>query len=159
VFWKDAGSDEVFHTYSTFGRGVEVMMGAYRMLDLVPRRDERDTFYKMEWVRHHDRYGPRRGLRAAPRLRRRRRPPEARAAPSGDAAVDAGWSWLAVGGRGRRARAQPGQRLAACRLLAREPGGPRERLAGAAADGARPRRSVGLVAGTARSAWRCDARR
>jgi predicted dithiol-disulfide oxidoreductase (DUF899 family) len=59
VFWKDAESGEVFHTYSTFGRGVEVMMGAYRMLDLVPKgRDERDTFYKMEWVRHHDRYAP-----------------------------------------------------------------------------------------------------
>jgi predicted dithiol-disulfide oxidoreductase (DUF899 family) len=35
------------------------MMGAYRMLDLVPKgRDERDTYYKMEWVRHHDRYAP-----------------------------------------------------------------------------------------------------
>jgi hypothetical protein len=35
------------------------MMGTYRMLDLTPKgRDERDTFYKMEWVRHHDRYEP-----------------------------------------------------------------------------------------------------
>lgn len=48
---------EVFHTYSTYGRGVELMMGTYRMLDLVPKgRDERDVEYKMEWVRHHDRY-------------------------------------------------------------------------------------------------------
>ena len=53
----DAG--EVFHTYSTFGRGVEVMMGTYRMLDLVPEgRGERDVPHKMEWVRHHDRYEP-----------------------------------------------------------------------------------------------------
>jgi len=38
---------------------VEVMMGTYRLLDLTPKgRDERDTFYKMEWVRHHDRYEP-----------------------------------------------------------------------------------------------------
>ncbi|HEX4050161.1 MAG TPA: DUF899 domain-containing protein [Steroidobacteraceae bacterium] len=59
VFYKDdAGA--VFHTYSTYGRGVEVMMGAYRMLDLTPKgRGERDdTVYKMEWVRHHDRYQP-----------------------------------------------------------------------------------------------------
>jgi predicted dithiol-disulfide oxidoreductase (DUF899 family) len=58
VFCKnDAG--EVFHTYSSYGRGVEVMMGAYRMMDLTPRgRDERDVPYKMEWVRHHDRYEP-----------------------------------------------------------------------------------------------------
>ncbi|HEX2542905.1 MAG TPA: DUF899 domain-containing protein [Caldimonas sp.] len=52
---NDAG--EIFHTYSTFERGVEAMMGTYRMLDLVPRgRDEHDGFYKMDWVRHHDRY-------------------------------------------------------------------------------------------------------
>jgi predicted dithiol-disulfide oxidoreductase (DUF899 family) len=56
VFYKgDAG--DVFHTYSTYGRGVEVMMGAYNMLDLTPKgRDERDVPHKMEWVRHHDRY-------------------------------------------------------------------------------------------------------
>ena len=46
-------------TYSTFGRVVEVMMGTYNMLDLVPKgRDERDVPNKMEWVRHHDRYEP-----------------------------------------------------------------------------------------------------
>lgn len=56
VFYKDAAG-QVFHTYSTYGRGVEVMMGTYRMLDLVPKgRDERDVEHKMEWVRHHDRY-------------------------------------------------------------------------------------------------------
>jgi predicted dithiol-disulfide oxidoreductase (DUF899 family) len=56
AFWKDdAGT--VFHTYSTYGRGVEVMMGTYNMLDLMPKgRDERDVEYKMEWLRHHDRY-------------------------------------------------------------------------------------------------------
>ena len=58
VFCKDE-SGEVFHTYSTFGRGVEVMMGTYRMLDLTPLgRNERDVPNKMEWVRHHDRYAP-----------------------------------------------------------------------------------------------------
>jgi predicted dithiol-disulfide oxidoreductase (DUF899 family) len=56
VFFKD-DANEVFHTYSTYGRGVEVMMGTYNMLDLTPMgRDERDVEYKMEWVRHHDRY-------------------------------------------------------------------------------------------------------
>lgn len=58
VFYRDqAGA--VFHTYSTYGRGVEAMMGTYLLLDLVPKgRDERDVPYKMEWVRHHDRYAP-----------------------------------------------------------------------------------------------------
>ena len=47
----------VFHTYSTFGRGVEVMIGTYPMLDLMPHgRGEREVPNKMEWVRHHDRY-------------------------------------------------------------------------------------------------------
>lgn len=56
VFFKD-DADQVFHTYSTYGRGVEVMMGTYNMLDLMPKgRDERNVEYKMEWVRHHDRY-------------------------------------------------------------------------------------------------------
>lgn len=57
VFYRDEAGD-VFHTYSTYGRGVEVMMGTYKLLDLTPKgRDERDdTVYKMEWVRHHDRY-------------------------------------------------------------------------------------------------------
>jgi predicted dithiol-disulfide oxidoreductase (DUF899 family) len=66
VFWKDDGGD-VFHTYSTYGRGVEVMMGTYRLLDLTPKgRDERDTFYKMEWVRHHDRYEPELSAKTTP---------------------------------------------------------------------------------------------
>ena len=58
VFCKD-DAGEVFHTYSTYGRGVEVMMGAYHLMDLAPKgRDEDDGPYKMNWVRHHDRYAP-----------------------------------------------------------------------------------------------------
>jgi predicted dithiol-disulfide oxidoreductase (DUF899 family) len=58
IFFKsDAG--EIFHTYSTFGRGVEVMMGAYNLIDLTPKgRDEQDLPQTMAWVRHHDRYEP-----------------------------------------------------------------------------------------------------
>ncbi|WP_034298474.1 thioredoxin family protein [Herbaspirillum sp. RV1423] len=58
VFYKNEAGD-VFHTYSTYGRGVEVMMGAYQLMDLTPLgRGERDVPHKMEWVRHHDRYEP-----------------------------------------------------------------------------------------------------
>jgi predicted dithiol-disulfide oxidoreductase (DUF899 family) len=46
---------EVFHTYSTYGRGVEVMMHTYRLLDLTAKgRDENG--HGMGWVRYHDRY-------------------------------------------------------------------------------------------------------
>lgn len=58
AFCKDAAGT-VFHTYSTYGRGVEAMMGTYRMLDLMPKgRDEQGLAHRMAWVRHHDRYEP-----------------------------------------------------------------------------------------------------
>ena len=53
AFFKDE-SGNVFHTYSTFGRGVEVMMGTYAMLDLMPKGRNEDE--GMDWVRRHDRY-------------------------------------------------------------------------------------------------------
>ena len=58
VFARDA-SGTVYHTYSTYGRGVEIVMGTYPLLDLVPKgRDEANMEYGMEWLRHHDRYEP-----------------------------------------------------------------------------------------------------
>jgi len=58
VFRRDEDGT-VFHTYSTYGRGVEVMMGTYALLDLTPKgRDEQGLAHTMEWVRHHDRYEP-----------------------------------------------------------------------------------------------------
>jgi len=56
VFAKDAAG-EVFHTFSSFGRGVDILMGTYHFLDLVPKgRDEDGLAHSMAWVRHHDRY-------------------------------------------------------------------------------------------------------
>ena len=66
VFYKDDAGN-VFHTYSTYGRGVEVMMGTYNLLDLTPKgRDEDNLSHTMEWVRHHDRYEPAPRAKAAP---------------------------------------------------------------------------------------------
>jgi predicted dithiol-disulfide oxidoreductase (DUF899 family) len=57
VFVRDAAGD-VFHTYSTYARGLDMLIGAYNILDLVPSgRDEDALPYTMAWVRHHDRYG------------------------------------------------------------------------------------------------------
>jgi predicted dithiol-disulfide oxidoreductase (DUF899 family) len=56
VFYKD-DAGEVFHTYSTYGRGLDILIGAYNFLDLAPKgRDEDGLSYGMAWVRHHDRY-------------------------------------------------------------------------------------------------------
>lgn len=58
VFYKDKDRGEVFHTYSTFGRGLDALITTYVLLDLVPKgRDEDQLPFGMHWVRHHDRYG------------------------------------------------------------------------------------------------------
>ena len=55
-FYKDASGD-VFHTYSSFGRGLENFLGIYNFLDIVTKgRDEDSLPYPMAWVRHKDRY-------------------------------------------------------------------------------------------------------
>jgi predicted dithiol-disulfide oxidoreductase (DUF899 family) len=54
--FRKVGND-IFHTYSTYGRGVEVGIHTYNFLDLVPKgRDEDGLSFTMAWVRHHDRY-------------------------------------------------------------------------------------------------------
>ncbi|MBB5057038.1 putative dithiol-disulfide oxidoreductase (DUF899 family) [Granulicella aggregans] len=56
VFAKDAAG-EVFHTYSAYARGLDILNGTYNLLDLVPKgRDEDRLAFTMSWVRHHDRY-------------------------------------------------------------------------------------------------------
>jgi predicted dithiol-disulfide oxidoreductase (DUF899 family) len=56
VFAKDAAG-EVFHTYSSYARGLDILVGTYNLLDLVPKgRDEDGLAFSMSWVRHHDRY-------------------------------------------------------------------------------------------------------
>jgi predicted dithiol-disulfide oxidoreductase (DUF899 family) len=57
VFYKDPKTGEIYHTYSTYGRGLDAMVGTYVLLDLVPKgRDEDQLPFDMQWVRHHDRY-------------------------------------------------------------------------------------------------------
>jgi predicted dithiol-disulfide oxidoreductase (DUF899 family) len=57
VFFKDSNG-AIFHTYSTYGRGGDILLGTYNFLDLTPKgRDEDSLAFTMAWVRHHDRYG------------------------------------------------------------------------------------------------------
>jgi predicted dithiol-disulfide oxidoreductase (DUF899 family) len=56
VFVKNAAG-EIFHTYSSYARGLDILVGTYNFLDLVPKgRDEDGLAFSMAWVRHHDRY-------------------------------------------------------------------------------------------------------
>lgn len=56
VFVKDE-SGEVFHTYSSYARGLDLLINTYNYMDLTPKgRDEDDLPYTMAWVRRHDQY-------------------------------------------------------------------------------------------------------
>jgi len=56
VFYRE-DSGTIYHTYSTYARGLDGFLNVYNFLDLVPKgRDETDA-PGMGWVRHHDRYG------------------------------------------------------------------------------------------------------
>ena len=56
VFAKDKAG-QVFHTYSAYARGPELLLGAFNWLDLTPKgRNEAGT---MSWVRLHDEYDKR----------------------------------------------------------------------------------------------------
>jgi predicted dithiol-disulfide oxidoreductase (DUF899 family) len=56
VFYRDARG-AVFHTYSCYARGLDMMNTAYHHLDLVPKgRDEAELPWPMAWVRYRDQY-------------------------------------------------------------------------------------------------------
>ena len=56
VFAKD-DTGTVFHTYSCYTRGIDMVNGAYQFLDLVPKgRDEDALKFTMSWVRRNDQY-------------------------------------------------------------------------------------------------------
>jgi predicted dithiol-disulfide oxidoreductase (DUF899 family) len=60
VFYKDTDG-AVYHTYSCYSRGLDMLNGAYHLLDLVPKgRDEAGLSYGMEWLQRHDEYDDRR---------------------------------------------------------------------------------------------------
>jgi predicted dithiol-disulfide oxidoreductase (DUF899 family) len=56
VFYRDTKGD-IFHTYSAYARGLDILIGAYNFLDLTPKgRDEDALPWTMAWVRRHDEY-------------------------------------------------------------------------------------------------------
>ena len=56
VFYRDE-TGTIFHTYSTYARGIDMLNTTYQWLDVVPKgRDEDHLEGPQAWVRHHDRY-------------------------------------------------------------------------------------------------------
>jgi predicted dithiol-disulfide oxidoreductase (DUF899 family) len=58
VFYKDEDG-QIFHTFSSFGRGGESFLGSYGFLDMMPKgRNETGPYHSLaDWVRPHDMYG------------------------------------------------------------------------------------------------------
>ncbi|MEM7429772.1 MAG: thioredoxin family protein [Pseudomonadota bacterium] len=57
VFAKD-DDGTVYHTYSCYARGLDMLNVVYQYLDLLPKgRDEQDLPHPMAWVRRHNEYG------------------------------------------------------------------------------------------------------
>lgn len=56
VFARDEDG-QLYHTYSTYSRGLDALNSAYQLLDLTPKgRDEQDLPWTAAWVRRHDSY-------------------------------------------------------------------------------------------------------
>lgn len=56
VFYQNEAG-EIFHTYSCYARGLDLLIGAYNFIDLLPKgRDEDDLDFTMAWLRRHDQY-------------------------------------------------------------------------------------------------------
>ncbi len=55
VFVKDENGN-VYHTYSTYARGLDIFLTAYNLLDCVPKGRDEENLPGMAWLRHHDRY-------------------------------------------------------------------------------------------------------
>ena len=55
VFYRDP-SGAVFHTYSSYARGIDMLNTAYNYLDLVPKGRDEDPDDTQRWVAYHDRY-------------------------------------------------------------------------------------------------------
>jgi predicted dithiol-disulfide oxidoreductase (DUF899 family) len=55
VFYKDK-EGQIFHTYSTYARGLDILVGTYNFLDFAPKGRDENPESTMDWVRRHDEY-------------------------------------------------------------------------------------------------------
>jgi predicted dithiol-disulfide oxidoreductase (DUF899 family) len=53
TFYRDR-SDAVFHTYSTYARGIDLLNGTYNFLDLTAKGRDENPDRAQDWVRYHD---------------------------------------------------------------------------------------------------------
>ena len=56
AFYKDSRGD-IFHTYSSYARGIDLMNTTYNFLDLTAKGRDENPDSPQDWVRYHDKYG------------------------------------------------------------------------------------------------------
>src|SRR5882724_9092353 len=61
AFYRDQSGD-IFHTYSTFARGIDLLNTTYNFLDLTAKGRDEDPEASQDWVRYHDEYPKSKGL-------------------------------------------------------------------------------------------------
>lgn len=54
AFYQDSGT--IYHTYSTWARGIDLINTTYNMLDLTAKGRDENPEATQDWVRHHDKY-------------------------------------------------------------------------------------------------------
>jgi predicted dithiol-disulfide oxidoreductase (DUF899 family) len=55
AFYKDKNGD-IFHTYSTYSRGIDLLNPTYNFLDLTAKGRDENPDRPQDWVRFHDEY-------------------------------------------------------------------------------------------------------
>ena len=63
AFYKDS-SGQVYHTYSAYARGIDLLNTTYNFLDITAKGRDEYSDFPQDWVRYHDRY------KRTPRTRR-----------------------------------------------------------------------------------------
>lgn len=51
-----AAGDPIFHTYSVYQRGLDLLLNTYNCLDLTPLGRQEEGQQIQSWIRHHDKY-------------------------------------------------------------------------------------------------------
>jgi predicted dithiol-disulfide oxidoreductase (DUF899 family) len=57
AFYRDKNGD-IYHTYSSYERGIDLMNTTYNFLDLTAKGRDENPDSSQDWVRYHDRYQP-----------------------------------------------------------------------------------------------------
>ena len=56
AFYREKKSGDIYHTYSSYERGIDLMNTTYNFLDLTAKGRDEKPGAAQDWVRYHDQY-------------------------------------------------------------------------------------------------------